>query len=467
MGGRQGGGDGQAKSRAAAGATAGTVGAVEPLEHPGGLVGRHARPGVGHGEPGLSGLAVHRDGDRRSGRGVLHRIADQVVDDLADPPAIGVHDDRLVRVQGDPSAGLHQAGGLDGLGGDTGQVDQVEVQRRVLVELGQHQQVLHQPAHPAGFLLDERHQPQQLSPAGAVALLERELSQPPDRGQRRAQLVAGVSDEPSHPFLGVTGVRLAFLASPVGGLDPAEHRVERLGQPPDLSTGRGVVDAPGQVAGGDRRRRALDPGQWRQADPHQRQADAGQQRDGDRSRGRVSYLQPDDRAVQVAQAGRDDDMPPAGQRRDQDPPGTRWIALCGGGKRAPRAGELGGGNLRRRHVVLRAARHLDLAAGADDLDQELDRQPGLPFRAAGQARMAARAGQPVAGQHREAAELLVGPADQVAAQQGGAQRAHHHRRDGDQDRGHRHDPDPQRRIRQHGPQPGARPGSHEGGIRST
>ena len=55
------------------------------------------------------------------------------------------------------------------------------------------------------------------------------LGEAADRGQRRAQLVAGVGDETPHPFLGLVRRRLGFLPRVEGGLDLAQHDVQRPG----------------------------------------------------------------------------------------------------------------------------------------------------------------------------------------------------------------------------------------------
>jgi hypothetical protein len=60
----------------------------------------------------------------------------------------------------------------------------------------------------------------------------------------------------------------------------------------------------------------------------------------------------------------------------------------------------------------------DMAAGTDDLDQELEGRAGLPGRGwPGQP----RSGQAAAAHRSEVTELLISPAEQVPVQQGGAQ----------------------------------------------
>jgi hypothetical protein len=74
-----------------------------------------------------------------------------------------------------------------------------------------------------------------------------------------------------------------------------------------------MVDAPGEVTARDRRRRRLDLPQRRQAGPHQRQSEAGEQHDGRGCGQRVGNLQAGDRAVEVAETCRDDQVASAGE----------------------------------------------------------------------------------------------------------------------------------------------------------
>jgi len=177
-------------------------------------------------------------------------------------------------------------------------------------------------AHPAGLAGDQAHQPQQFRSASRLALLEAVLGEPAHRGQRRAQFVARVGDETLHPLLRSPGAGLAVRSRQVRGLDAGQHPVQRAGQPPDLGIPGRMVDAPGQVTAGDRGCRRLDSLERRQAGPHQRQADTSQQHDGDAPGQRVGYLQAGDRAVEIAEAVRDDQMASAGQRLHQDAPGA-------------------------------------------------------------------------------------------------------------------------------------------------
>jgi hypothetical protein len=332
---------------------------------------------------------------------VLDSITDQVVDDLAQPFGIGVDDDRITRQQRDRAARVNDAGGLDRLCRDAGQVDVAPVQGAVGVEFGQHEQVLHQPPHPAGLVLDEGHQPQQFLGTGRVALLQAEFGQPPDRCQRGAELMAGVSDKLPHPFLGSERTCLALRARLVGGLDPAEHRVKSIGQPADFSVARRMVDAPRKVTACDCRGRRLDPAERRQAGPDKRQPDACQHRDRDRPSQRVGYLQASDGAVEIIEAERDDRVPSGGQRHHQDPPGMPRRAGRRRGERAVVIRELCRGQPRTGRGVRRCLLGKDLPIGADQLDQELRGQ--LPVLRDGHVRSL----QNAAGDRSEVAELGI------------------------------------------------------------
>ena len=255
--------DRQAEPGAATGAAPGTISPVEALGNVRGLFRSHAGPVIRDDDLPGPGGTDHGHGDRRLRRGVLGGIADQVVDDLAQPFGIGVHDDRVTGPQRDRAVRVDDASGLDRLCRDAGQVEVVPVQGAVGIEFGQHEEVLHQPPHPAGLVLDEGHQPEQFPGTGRVALLQAELSQPADRRQWGAQLMAGVRDELPHPFFGSERTRLALRACLVRGLDPAERR---------------------------------------QAGPHKRQPEACQHRDRDRPSQRIRYLQASDGAVEIIEA---------------------------------------------------------------------------------------------------------------------------------------------------------------------
>ena len=131
----------------------------------------------------------------------------------------------------------------DGLDDDAAEVDRTGGELAALVEAGEQQQVLDELGHAHRLRLDAadrvHHVGRQLA-----AVQAGELGVAADRGERRAQLVAGVGDEAAH-------LLLALLASRQGGCHVTEHAVERGAEPADL--GALVVDrAPARRA---RRRR--------------------------------------------------------------------------------------------------------------------------------------------------------------------------------------------------------------------
>ena len=88
-----------------------------------------------------------------------------------------------------------------------GQVDLVAVQRPAGIEPGQQQQVLDQRGHPAGLGLHPAHRVRDVRRCDVPAA-PGQLGVAADRGQRGAQLVAGVGDELPDPHLAaVPGVQ--------------------------------------------------------------------------------------------------------------------------------------------------------------------------------------------------------------------------------------------------------------------
>ena len=134
----------------------------EPLEHPVPLRCRHSGP-------------VVLDHDNRAGRpvaqaqpdgrpGVPGRVVGQVGDRLTEPSAVTQHPHRLhVRLDGELGEGPQPARlGVD----QVVQVDLLDVEpHAVLVHLGQQQEVLDQPAHPAHL---GPHHRRQLAPRRAA-----------------------------------------------------------------------------------------------------------------------------------------------------------------------------------------------------------------------------------------------------------------------------------------------------------
>ena len=94
-----------------------------------------------------------------SGRGVRERVVDQVPDHLPQPRLVAVHQERGAGRDDevDRPAGCDHPGVLHRVGGEREQVDGREVQRALLVEPGQGQQVLDEQAHPGRLRLEAPH----------------------------------------------------------------------------------------------------------------------------------------------------------------------------------------------------------------------------------------------------------------------------------------------------------------------
>ena len=108
---------------------------------------------------------------------------------------------------------------------------------------GQEQEVLHHGAHPLGLALDPPHRGGHVLFRGQGTLAV-ELGEPPDRHEGSAKLMRSVSGKAAHPFLrGHPGCE--------GGLNVAEHRVERAAQPAHFRGGILHIDAARQVTRSD------------------------------------------------------------------------------------------------------------------------------------------------------------------------------------------------------------------------
>ena len=228
-------------------------------------------------------------------------------------------------------------GGRAGVAGDVdgehAQVDRFALEGATVVEAGEQQEVLDEVLHAHRLGLDPRQGVH--DPLGhGLALPAGELGVAADRGERRAQLVAGVGDELPHP-------RLRGLPCPQRAVDVVEHAVEGqadltdLGARVDVLHALGERDVPGaQLELGDPTRGAGDPFERLQGPAHE-----------------VGPAQPD--ADEADEARADDDERDAVERRVDRLDGD--------------AGD-------RRPTVLGA--HRDEAVGADVLS-EVDRpRPG-------------------------------------------------------------------------------------------
>ena len=219
-----------------------------------------------------------------------------------------VDEERLARLHVQlhrPARGDHR-GVLDRVRRQHQQVHRPVLDRALLVQPGQQQQVLHQHAHPGRLGLDPLHDPVQVlgGQAAAAALssaaLAVVLGEAADRGQRGAQLMAGVSDEPAHPLLRLHRRRFGLLLGPERRLDLGQHRVDRLAEPADLGARVPVRDPAVQVPGRDVVGRLLDVVQRPQVGPHHGHADHAEPQHDDQADHHVQPGQIADGPVDVA-----------------------------------------------------------------------------------------------------------------------------------------------------------------------
>ena len=333
-------------------AHAGRIGPVEPLEDPTGVLGLDARALVAHLDDGhraraygrshvcirrrASCRAGDREGDvhRGASRRVLADVGQQVRHQLPQALLVTRHDHRAGRhVDRDRSVGLDGASIGHAVAGDGGQIHRLRLERPALVEPGEQQHVVDQLAHAHRLTLDPAHgigEPGALGDrAGPV-----ELGVAPDRGERGAQLVGRIGDEPAEPLLR----RLALFE---GALDLVEHAVEGESEPAGLGGRRADIDPPGEVALGDgvsRRRHLVDRPQPEADHPEGHEGQHHEHRRGRRhlhpdqpAQGRVGFAHRDadhDVATVGALLHRD---PVAQARPTHRPHGVRAHGLTGGG----------------------------------------------------------------------------------------------------------------------------------------
>ena len=186
-------------------------------------------------------------------------------------------------------------GALGALGDQGGDVHGLGVLPGLLVQAGQPEHVVDQGAHPLRLVRDAAHRLVDLVRLPQRALLV-ELGVGAQRGQRVAQLVAGVGEEAPGEFL-------AGLALADRRLDPGEHAVQRRAEAAHLGPRILRADPLGEIAGGDLVGLAGHPLDRAQATAqHQADAPGYQQPDGDRGDGQDQF-QVVDGAVHVAEAG--------------------------------------------------------------------------------------------------------------------------------------------------------------------
>jgi hypothetical protein len=211
-------------------------------------------------------------------RRVGPHVLQEVVDHLAQRDGVphDLHD--IAGLERDGPLRPHHAGRLDGLHGQSHQLDELGFGRWLLVETRQDEQVLHQAGHAAGLVLYARHEA-----AHVVAALggraREELGIGRHGGDGRAKLVGRVRDE--SPQSGLRGLQLVK-----SGLDALQHHVERLGHPAHFGARIGMRDAMDEVTAGDRLRRPDHVSQRTQTETHEPQPDEdgdGERSPGDRS----------------------------------------------------------------------------------------------------------------------------------------------------------------------------------------
>ncbi|EYT79915.1 hypothetical protein CF54_28525 [Streptomyces sp. Tu 6176] len=120
----------------------------------------------------------------------------------------------------------------DGVHDQRQEVGRLEAQRPARVQPGEQQQILHQQRHPVGLGLDTAQRVPGVR-ADPLAAAPGEFGVAADRGERGAQLVAGVRDELADP-------RLAALPCVQGAVDVVEHAVEREADLSDLGARVGL-----------------------------------------------------------------------------------------------------------------------------------------------------------------------------------------------------------------------------------
>ena len=433
--------------------------------------------------PPVEGRGPDPDLDRAAGRGVGEGVVDQVGQHLAQPLVVAEHDQGAparVAVAGaqhqlDLAVGGDRPGVVDGLGGQGEQVHRLPVERALLVEPGQQQEVLDQQPHPGRLVLDPPHQAVQLGRVARPALPV-QLGEAPDGGQGRAQLVAGVGHEAPHPVLGAPGRLLGAAGAGLGGgpgpegrLDLGQHGVEGPAEPADLGARVAVGHPAGQVAGGDRPGRLLDLDQRPQAGPDDGRPDRGQGQQHDQAHHQVDQPELAGGAVDAVEAGGHDHAAAVAQRLHGDPPAA---VAAGGGH----GGRLAGVGLEPGGVVRAAGAAAGPPRGSSLLNapgRARRRRRGTGPGRGWAARRARPRGPPELGGGRSAErratwlELVVEAADQVAVEGGHAGQPDQGQGHGDQGE-HGHDElDLERGPGGQAPAGGQRPHGHGSGSRRT
>jgi hypothetical protein len=206
-------------------------------------------PGVGHPQPDPPASRAGPERDPVAVAGVLHGVGGELQQRLGETLAVG-QDGRLGHLGDGPLPAAEGAGLGHDLDGQVGNINGCEGQEVGLLGLGEHDEVVHDPAHPLQLIGD---QGGGVAPVGRV--VAHQLQVPADDRDRRAELVAGVVQEP--PLSGE------------GRLQPVQHVVEGPGQLGDVVVSADR-DPPGQVGFADPLGRLADQ-------PDRRQHPSGQQ----------------------------------------------------------------------------------------------------------------------------------------------------------------------------------------------
>ena len=185
---------------------------------------RDARAVVGHVQPDHSVRSGPCGRHRGARRGVRTGVGQQVDQHLVQLARIAEDADGLAGdVQLPPVVRARDVRVADGVDHQPGQVDPLARQRPAGVEPGQQQQVLDQRGHPARLGLDAAHRVRDVR-RHLLAAAAGQLGVTADRGERRAQLVAGVGDE-------LADAGLARLPRGERVARRAEHPVQRRSRP--------------------------------------------------------------------------------------------------------------------------------------------------------------------------------------------------------------------------------------------
>ena len=459
--------DRQAEAGAAGRPLPRRVGAPEPVEHPGHLVGGQPHPEVAHRDRDRLGVAVDVDHDRAA-LPVIDRVAQQVLQDAADAAGVDVGLEVPAR-RDQPDLGVLLLGerhdGLDGVVDEPHQVRRLDLElHRARVVPAHLEQVGEQHLEAIGLGV------QQLGGAfgrrrEVVALVVQHLARQPDRGERRAQLVRHVADE------------TLLHARQVGEL--TDLPLQRVGHPVERARQRGelVVAALGQallqVPGGQ-----LLAGLGRDPhradhEPHHQVGDRADQDDQRQPAEHQRLLHEVEAALHVADVvdeeqlvvlGLDVEQRPRDDRRVETPP-----IRCVDGQRLPRDGV----HLAREHRLAKLggdhALLVPLEVGAVEggrlpaligRPEDRDERPGRDrladrlarilhrrleiLRLAGLAHVVEDALGVHRGGRRLEHDLVLAPLEEVGAHAGGDVRADDRHRDHRQQQRQRDDAHPQR-----------------------